>query len=315
MNKNSETAVRNQRKRRKLKRYVKDLLIVSLIAIGIVIGHWLGIIEIRFGYPEELYGENAGCTEELKTTEQSEVDVNPEAPKKPQVSQSIEEVLKPEEDSKKPEVDEGIENSEESEKTEEPEEPEEPEEQEQPTIPAQLSPFCPSDSYYYDISEEEKIMIAKVVYREARGEPFEGQVAVAAVVLNRYFHGEAFREFDRRSIKAVVTQKNQFADISVVTMEMLAKYPLCEEAVEAACRGWDPTRILFPDGAFFFYSLNGLSDYQAGLRVGLQTLNIKVHYFHDTFDKMESGKKCMTYDAFKEKITYTYEDYKANSGS
>ncbi len=55
-------------------------------------------------------------------------------------------------------------------------------------------------------SEEEKIFIARVVYAEARGEIFEGQVAVATVVLNRFESGKF-----GSSIKRVVFSRSQFA--------------------------------------------------------------------------------------------------------
>ena len=55
-------------------------------------------------------------------------------------------------------------------------------------------------------SEEEKIFIARVVYAEARGEIFEGQVAVATVVLNRYESGKY-----GSSVKRVVFSRSQFA--------------------------------------------------------------------------------------------------------
>ena len=59
------------------------------------------------------------------------------------------------------------------------------------------------DEHY---TEEEKEIIAKVVYAEARGECFEGQVAVAQVVINRYESGRF-----GNSIKRVAYAKHQFA--------------------------------------------------------------------------------------------------------
>lgn len=53
----------------------------------------------------------------------------------------------------------------------------------EPVIPApRLSEDGPGESYYYIITYEEKMLIAKVVWVEARGESFEGQVAVAATI-------------------------------------------------------------------------------------------------------------------------------------
>lgn len=55
-------------------------------------------------------------------------------------------------------------------------------------------------------TDEEKEMIAKVVFAEARGESFDGQVAVAQVVINRFESGNF-----GRSIKTIVYGRNQFA--------------------------------------------------------------------------------------------------------
>lgn len=150
---------------------------------------------------------------------------------------------------------------------------------------AKISAYKPSEEYYYSISEEDKILIAKVVWAESRGECFEGKVAVAAVILNRYFNGEG-QAFDRSSIKAVVTQKSQFASISKVTMEDLEANPECMEAVEDACKGWDPTRQIFEEGACFFYAPKGVTGYQAEIREGIKVLVIGNHNFHADFEKI-----------------------------
>lgn len=55
-------------------------------------------------------------------------------------------------------------------------------------------------------TDDEKKMIARVVYAEARGESFEGKVAVAQVILNRYESGKF-----GKSIESVVYSKHQFA--------------------------------------------------------------------------------------------------------
>ena len=154
------------------------------------------------------------------------------------------------------------------------------------TKKAELSAYGPGDEYFYELSEEDKILIAKVVWKESRGECFEGQVAVAAVVLNRYYYGDG-HPFDRKSIETVVTQPSQFANIANVTMEDLQAAPLCMEAVEAACKGWDPTRIQFSQGAFFFYAPKGVTGRQAEMREGIEVLVIGNHNFHENFDKVQ----------------------------
>jgi spore germination cell wall hydrolase CwlJ-like protein len=53
-----------------------------------------------------------------------------------------------------------------------------------------------------EISDEDKETLARLVYREARGEPFEGQVAVVEVVLNR-----CLSEYFPDTVSEVVYQK------------------------------------------------------------------------------------------------------------
>lgn len=150
---------------------------------------------------------------------------------------------------------------------------------------AVISADGPSDTYYYHISEEDKTTIAKVVWAEARGECFEGKVAVAAVVLNRYYSGISY--FDTESILAVATQPYQFASIENVTNEKLEQYPDCIQAVEAACKGWDPTRVMFSEGALYFYAPKYVSGYQKEVREGIRVLVIGNHNFHYDFNKVD----------------------------
>lgn len=142
-----------------------------------------------------------------------------------------------------------------------------------------ISAYEPGELYYYNLSYEEKVYIAKVVYREARGEIFEGQVAVAAVILNRYVSENNL--FDTSSIYAVVTQSGQFASIANVSTDDLKSVPSCMQAVEAACKGWDPTRVKFKEGALFFYNPEGDISVEAQIqRKGIETYRIGNHLFH-----------------------------------
>lgn len=146
-----------------------------------------------------------------------------------------------------------------------------------------ISAYEAGASYYYDLTFEEKVYIAKVVYKEARGEVFEGQVAVAAVILNRYMSND--RRFDRDSIYSVVTQSGQFASIGNVSMDNLNSAFSCMEAVEAACKGWDPTRAMFSEGAKFFFNPDGDMSESAKLeREGIETYRIGNHLFHNDFN-------------------------------
>lgn len=148
----------------------------------------------------------------------------------------------------------------------------------------QISADGPGEVYYYELSYEDKVYIAKAVYAESRGEIFEGQVSVAATVLNRYVSNDA--RFDRTSIYSIITQSGQYASISNVTMEDLENCPSCMQAVEAACKGWDPTRTVFEDGAKFFFNPDGdLSEEAREARTGIETYRIGSHLFHNDFNR------------------------------
>lgn len=151
----------------------------------------------------------------------------------------------------------------------------------EPSQAPQISAIGPSENYYYTFSAEDKVYMAKLVFVEARGEIFEGKVAVAAVVINRYFSGISW--YDTSSIYAVITQKSQFADISEVSMEDLENNPECMQAVEAACKGWDPTRRVFVEGARYFYAPDIIGPEEASRREGVLVLSIGNHNFHNDF--------------------------------
>jgi hypothetical protein len=85
-------------------------------------------------------------------------------------------------------------------------------------------------------------LLAKLITLEASGEPFEGQVAIAAVVLNR-IRSNDFPD----SVPDVVYQRGQFH-----TARKLAKTVPGESALKAAkmaLQGSDPSR-----GALYFYN-------------------------------------------------------------
>ena len=115
---------------------------------------------------------------------------------------------------------------------------------------------------------------------------FEGQVAVAATVINRYYSNSA--EFDTESIYAVCTQKGAFASITNVTDDMLYSVKSCMEAVEAACKGWDPTREKFQSGALYFYAYKQpLTPLGEKRRTGIEKLYIGDHAFHEEMNVPE----------------------------
>lgn len=86
-------------------------------------------------------------------------------------------------------------------------------------------------------------LLARVINGEARGEPYEGQVAVGAVVLNRVDHPSF-----PNSISGVVYQKGAFTavDDGQINAEM---YSSSHRAARDALNGWDPT-----GGAIYYYN-------------------------------------------------------------
>lgn len=145
-----------------------------------------------------------------------------------------------------------------------------------------ISAYQAGELYYYLVTDEEKVYMAKLVYAEARGECLAGKVAVAAVILNRFMSDCTW--FDRDSIYSVITQPYQFASISGITQSHLDQVPECMEAVEYALKGWDPTRELFENGACFFYAPDKISAAAAAEREGVPTLIIGNHAFHNEFN-------------------------------
>lgn len=101
--------------------------------------------------------------------------------------------------------------------------------------------IVPAECLGFDLSDWE--LLAKLVYAEARGEPFWGQVAVAAVVLNRLGHPDF-----PRTVREIIYQPGQF---QVVANNTISQVPnnLAYQAVREALEGVDPS-----DGSLFFWN-------------------------------------------------------------
>ena len=78
-------------------------------------------------------------------------------------------------------------------------------------------------------------LLSRLVYGEARGEPYEGQVAVAAVVLNRV-KSSSFPN----TIAGVIYQKGAFDVVSDGQIN-LTPNSTARKAAQDALNGWDPT--------------------------------------------------------------------------
>lgn len=91
--------------------------------------------------------------------------------------------------------------------------------------------------------ETELTLLARLVSGEARGEPYIGQVAVAAVVLNRVKHA-AFPN----TISGVIFQADAFDAVWDGQFD-LEPSDSCYRAARDAMNGWDPT-----GGCVYYYN-------------------------------------------------------------
>lgn len=87
----------------------------------------------------------------------------------------------------------------------------------------------------HNVSENDIRLMANAVYGEARGEPYEGQVAVAAVILNRV-KSPNFPD----TIPGVIFQPGAFTAVSDGQI-WLTPNETARKAVMDAINGWDPT--------------------------------------------------------------------------
>ena len=86
-------------------------------------------------------------------------------------------------------------------------------------------------------------LLSRVVYGEARGEPYTGQVAVAAVVLNRVKNSSF-----PNTISGVVYQKGAFDAVSDGQINMTPN-ETAKKAARDALNGWDPSY-----GAIYYFN-------------------------------------------------------------
>ncbi|MCL6590123.1 MAG: cell wall hydrolase [Firmicutes bacterium] len=105
------------------------------------------------------------------------------------------------------------------------------------------------------------ILLAKLITAEAGNEPYEGQVAVGAVVLNRIKSAE-FPD----SIREVIYQPGQFSSLPLLNSTEPTES--CLKAAKEALAGIDPSH-----GALFFY--NPATSSPAGLRF-FATANLRI---------------------------------------
>ena len=92
-------------------------------------------------------------------------------------------------------------------------------------------------------NSSEVYLLAKTIYAEGRGEPYVGQVAIGAVVMNRV-RSASFPN----TISGVVYQKGAFTAVDDGQIN-LAPNETAMKAARDALNGWDPT-----GGAVYYYN-------------------------------------------------------------
>ena len=86
-------------------------------------------------------------------------------------------------------------------------------------------------------------LLSHLVYAEARGEPYSGQVAVAAVILNRVKSSKF-----PNTVSGVVYQQGAFTCVSDGQIN-LSPDATAKKAAQDAINGWDPTY-----GAIYYFN-------------------------------------------------------------
>lgn len=108
-------------------------------------------------------------------------------------------------------------------------------------IPTALSSSRSSTGYSY--SREDIDWLARAVYSEARGEPYDGQIAVAAVILNRLQSGK-FAD----NIKGIIFEPLAFSAVADGQI-YLTPNTMAYQAVREAIAGRDPS-----GGALYYWN-------------------------------------------------------------
>jgi len=94
-----------------------------------------------------------------------------------------------------------------------------------------------------NISNNDLYLLARCIYGEARGEPYTGKVAVAAVILNRV-RSSSFPN----TISGVIYQSGAFTAVDDGQIN-LGTNDECIRAAQDALNGWDPTY-----GCIYYYN-------------------------------------------------------------
>lgn len=108
-----------------------------------------------------------------------------------------------------------------------------------------LGIFSSSSKSSGSVSSSSLNLISRFVYAESRGEPYKGQVAVAAVILNRVRDSRF-----PNTVSGVVYQSGAFTCVSDGQIN-LTPNATARKAAQDAMNGWDPTY-----GAVYYFNPN-----------------------------------------------------------
>ena len=106
-----------------------------------------------------------------------------------------------------------------------------------------LSSSATTSSAGGNYSSSDSYLLAKCIYAEARGEPYTGQVAVGAVILNRVRSSKF-----PNSISGVIYQPYAFTCVADGQIN-LTPDATAKRAAQDALNGWDPT-----NGCLYYYN-------------------------------------------------------------
>ena len=109
-------------------------------------------------------------------------------------------------------------------------------------------------------------LLARLIYAESRGEPYTGQVAVGAVVLNRVKNSSF-----PNTVAGVIYQKGAFSVVSDGQIN-LSPNETAKKAAQDAMNGWDPSY-----GAIYYFNPNTATS--AWIWSRPQTVQIGNHRF------------------------------------
>ncbi|MEW9702411.1 spore cortex-lytic enzyme [Paenibacillus sp. SI8] len=118
----------------------------------------------------------------------------------------------------------------------------------------------------YSVNQADLDIIARVIYSEARGESYEGQVAVGAVLMNRLQSSQF-----PNNLHDIVFQEGAFTSVSD-GQYWLTPNSTAYLAAQDAVRGWDPTK-----GAIYYFNPDTATSSWIWSRP--QTVKIDSHIF------------------------------------